>query len=145
MDFANLLGTLTEATKKIFVEEGINDLNTLQALSSDDLKGAGVELGDLAKLKPKKREREEEKEEESNGRSGAFLRLLEGGLIEDPLLLGSLIPKNWEMGCVQHATQVWRARWSGNSHLWEELGFVGLLVDHIVAQDNTNRTSSAPS
>jgi hypothetical protein len=148
MDYQELLDSLSQQGKAV-LENQLVDEDTIIFLDGSDLQAMNLKFGDIARIKKfiqarnnnNKRGRETEGADDSDDESRARLeakkrnqnasKLVSEGILDDPLKLASLLPKNWVGGSVSALMMVWRGLFVGNHHLWEEGNFLALLVDQL--------------
>lgn len=135
----DFITALSDETKAKVIEAGINKREELAVLSSEQLNGLGLKLGDIARLRlldKEKRTREVDDETEMADRKQARqeanrLRLIEEGVLADTDGLQALLPKNWVEGVQAYTVLLdrWRSLPGGsNLHVWEEIQTLIVMI-----------------
>jgi hypothetical protein len=153
MNYAELVLSLTDHGKEVLLEQGVDE-STIPYLENSDFIAMKLKFGDIAKIKRfigrRVRGRSDDDDDDDEERCSRESRkktrnaaeLVEKGIIDDPLRLASMLPKNWRMGSIQALVQLWKTQFMGNPHLWEEAGFLGLLCDHLCVVEPSQRGSA---
>jgi hypothetical protein len=145
MQYDEMYETLSAHAKAEFEKQGI-DASNFQFLDAEDYVGMGLKYGDIARLKKYmrvgKRDRHTNSDDDDDDeardrrdarkRSNNAARMVAEGILDDPMRVATLLPKNWVSGGVASLAQLWRGQFHGNVHLWEEVAFLGMLVDQLV-------------
>ncbi len=141
--YDDLINSLSSQGRAILEKEGVDE-ETIPFLDAEEMRRAGLLLGDMGRIKKfltgkgllqggkRAREDDDDNARDMSTRLRNTAKLYNDGLVEDPLRLAALLPKNWTSGSLNALAVTWKQSLVGNQHLWEEFSFLSMLADQLV-------------